>query len=79
MLSFKVLYALTWLFHFFIIGTERGLSLLLLVLARLLVPKQIIFFMLTRQSTGWDEGVLEMQEGERATLDITSDYAYGER
>ncbi|KAM7222763.1 hypothetical protein V8F06_001950 [Rhypophila decipiens] len=28
---------------------------------------------------GWDEAVLEMQEGERATLDITSDYAYGER
>ncbi|KAM7203788.1 FKBP-type peptidyl-prolyl cis-trans isomerase [Naviculisporaceae sp. PSN 640] len=28
---------------------------------------------------GWDEGVLEMREGEKATLDITSDYAYGER
>ncbi|KAH8889760.1 peptidyl-prolyl cis-trans isomerase fkr-3 [Thozetella sp. PMI_491] len=28
---------------------------------------------------GWDEGVLEMKVGEKATLDITSDYAYGER
>ncbi|KAL2120399.1 hypothetical protein VTJ04DRAFT_4426 [Mycothermus thermophilus] len=28
---------------------------------------------------GWDEAVLEMRVGEKATLDITSDYAYGER
>ncbi|KAK3306565.1 uncharacterized protein B0T15DRAFT_145360 [Chaetomium strumarium] len=28
---------------------------------------------------GWDEAVLEMKVGEQATLDITSDYAYGEK
>ncbi|KAK1829036.1 hypothetical protein QBC39DRAFT_264039 [Podospora conica] len=28
---------------------------------------------------GWDEAVLEMRVGERAILDITSDYGYGER
>ncbi|KKA27558.1 hypothetical protein TD95_002402 [Thielaviopsis punctulata] len=28
---------------------------------------------------GWDEGVTQMQLGEKATLDISSDYAYGER
>ncbi|KAK1771288.1 FK506-binding protein 1 [Phialemonium atrogriseum] len=28
---------------------------------------------------GWDEGVLAMKVGEKATLDITSDYGYGER
>ncbi|KAK4191981.1 ppiase fkr-3 [Podospora australis] len=28
---------------------------------------------------GWDEAVLDMRVGEQATLDITSDYAYGER
>ncbi|KAK0746674.1 hypothetical protein B0T18DRAFT_156848 [Schizothecium vesticola] len=28
---------------------------------------------------GWDEAVLEMKVGERAILDITSDYGYGER
>ncbi|KAG7288084.1 FK506-binding protein 1B [Staphylotrichum longicolle] len=28
---------------------------------------------------GWDEAVLEMRVGEQATLDITSDYGYGER
>jgi FKBP-type peptidyl-prolyl cis-trans isomerase len=27
---------------------------------------------------GWDEGIMEMQEGEVATLEITSDFAYGE-
>ncbi|KAK4130030.1 peptidyl-prolyl cis-trans isomerase fkr-3 [Trichocladium antarcticum] len=27
----------------------------------------------------WDEAVLDMRVGEHATLDITSDYAYGER
>ena len=26
---------------------------------------------------GWDEGVVDMKVGEKATLDITSDYAYG--
>jgi FK506-binding protein 1 len=26
---------------------------------------------------GWDEGVVQMKLGEKATLDITSDYAYG--
>ncbi|OBT90362.1 hypothetical protein VE02_00696 [Pseudogymnoascus sp. 03VT05] len=26
---------------------------------------------------GWDEGVVTMKVGEKATLDITSDYAYG--
>ncbi|KAJ4348313.1 FK506 binding protein proline rotamase rapamycin-binding protein [Didymosphaeria variabile] len=26
---------------------------------------------------GWDEGVPQMKLGEKATLDITSDYAYG--
>ena len=28
---------------------------------------------------GWDEGVTQMQVGEKATLDITSDYGYGSR
>ncbi|KAL5349112.1 hypothetical protein V496_09142 [Pseudogymnoascus sp. VKM F-4515 (FW-2607)] len=28
---------------------------------------------------GWDEGVVTMKVGEKATLDITSDYAYGDR
>ncbi|KAI2637183.1 FK506-binding protein 1B [Hypomontagnella submonticulosa] len=28
---------------------------------------------------GWDEGVLTMKVGEKATLDITSDYGYGAR
>ncbi|KAK3687502.1 fkbp-type peptidyl-prolyl cis-trans isomerase [Podospora appendiculata] len=28
---------------------------------------------------GWDEAVLDMRVGEKATLDITSDYGYGER
>jgi FK506-binding protein 1 len=30
-------------------------------------------------TTGWDEGVTTMKVGEKATLDITSDYGYGER
>ncbi|GAB1318733.1 FK506-binding protein 1B [Madurella fahalii] len=28
---------------------------------------------------GWDEAVLDMKVGEQATLDITSDYGYGEK
>jgi len=28
---------------------------------------------------GWDDGVTQMKQGEKATLDITYDYAYGER
>ncbi|KAL3427420.1 peptidyl-prolyl cis-trans isomerase fkr-3 [Phlyctema vagabunda] len=28
---------------------------------------------------GWDEGVTTMKVGEKATLDITSDFAYGDR
>ncbi|KAB5572058.1 fkbp-type peptidyl-prolyl cis-trans isomerase [Coniochaeta sp. 2T2.1] len=28
---------------------------------------------------GWDEGVTTMKVGEKATLDITSDYGYGAR
>ncbi|KAI0398530.1 fkbp-type peptidyl-prolyl cis-trans isomerase [Xylariaceae sp. FL0594] len=28
---------------------------------------------------GWDEGVVTMKVGEKATLDITSDYGYGAR
>ncbi|CAJ2513543.1 Uu.00g016620.m01.CDS01 [Anthostomella pinea] len=28
---------------------------------------------------GWDEGVTQMKVGEKATLDITSDYGYGPR
>ena len=28
---------------------------------------------------GWDEGVVTMKVGEKATLDITSDFAYGDR
>ncbi|RYP78596.1 hypothetical protein DL769_003157 [Monosporascus sp. CRB-8-3] len=28
---------------------------------------------------GWDEGVTQMKLGEKATLDITSDYGYGSR
>ncbi|KAK4103765.1 FKBP-type peptidyl-prolyl cis-trans isomerase [Parathielavia hyrcaniae] len=28
---------------------------------------------------GWDEAVLDMRVGEKATLDITSDYGYGEK
>jgi FKBP-type peptidyl-prolyl cis-trans isomerase len=26
---------------------------------------------------GWDEGVVQMKVGEKATLDISSDYGYG--
>jgi len=29
--------------------------------------------------TGWDEGVTTMKVGEKATLDITPDYGYGDR
>lgn len=28
---------------------------------------------------GWDEGVTTMKLGEKSTLDITSDYGYGDR
>ena len=28
---------------------------------------------------GWDEGVPQMKLGEKARLDITSDYAYGNK
>ncbi|KAI1817817.1 FK506-binding protein 1B [Poronia punctata] len=28
---------------------------------------------------GWDEGVMTMKQGEKATLNITSDYGYGAR
>ncbi|ORY65076.1 uncharacterized protein BCR38DRAFT_431803 [Pseudomassariella vexata] len=28
---------------------------------------------------GWDEGVVQMKVGEKATLDISSDYGYGSR
>jgi FK506-binding protein 1 len=28
---------------------------------------------------GWDEGVVQMKLGEKARLDITSDYAYGDQ
>jgi len=28
---------------------------------------------------GWDEAIMTMKLGEKATLDISSDYAYGER
>ncbi|PHH74331.1 hypothetical protein CDD80_3170 [Ophiocordyceps camponoti-rufipedis] len=28
---------------------------------------------------GWDEGVTQMKVGEKATLDISSDYAYGSK
>ena len=28
---------------------------------------------------GWDDGVIQMSVGEKAKLNITSDYAYGER
>lgn len=28
---------------------------------------------------GWDEGVVQMKTGEKAILDITHDYAYGDR
>ncbi|KAF2643856.1 hypothetical protein P280DRAFT_393416 [Massarina eburnea CBS 473.64] len=28
---------------------------------------------------GWDEGVVQMQLGEKARLDITSDFAYGDK
>ncbi|XWX00873.1 hypothetical protein V2A60_008896 [Cordyceps javanica] len=28
---------------------------------------------------GWDEGVVQMQVGEKATLDISSDFGYGAR
>ncbi|CAI4216926.1 unnamed protein product [Parascedosporium putredinis] len=28
---------------------------------------------------GWEEGVTQMKVGEKALLDITSDYGYGER
>lgn len=30
-------------------------------------------------TAGWDEGVPQMKLGEKATLDITSDYAYGDQ
>jgi hypothetical protein len=33
---------------------------------------------LTR-ATGWDEGVVQMKLGEKARLDITSDFAYGDQ
>merc|ERR1711939_781567 len=32
-----------------------------------------------RAIKGWDEGVTTMKVGEKATLDITSDFAYGDR
>lgn len=28
---------------------------------------------------GWDEGVVQMKLGEKARLDITSDFAYGDQ
>jgi len=28
---------------------------------------------------GWDEGILKLSVGQRAILDISSDYAYGEK
>jgi len=28
---------------------------------------------------GWDDGVVQMKLGEKARLDITSDFAYGEK
>ena len=28
---------------------------------------------------GWDEGVMQMKVGEKAVLDISSDYGYGEQ
>lgn len=28
---------------------------------------------------GWDEGVVQMKLGEKASLDITSDFAYGKQ
>ncbi|EMR61820.1 FK506-binding protein 1B [Eutypa lata] len=31
------------------------------------------------KGSGWDEGVTQMKVGEKATLDITSDYGYGAR
>jgi hypothetical protein len=31
----------------------------------------------TNHTTGWDEGVVQMKLGEKARLDITSDFAYG--
>jgi FK506-binding protein 1 len=31
----------------------------------------------TNDTTGWDEGVVQMKLGEKARLDITSDFAYG--
>jgi FK506-binding protein 1 len=30
-------------------------------------------------ATGWDEGVVQMKLGEKARLDITSDFAYGDQ
>ncbi|KAH9904110.1 protein folding, peptidylprolyl isomerase, response to calcium ion [Xylariomycetidae sp. FL2044] len=33
----------------------------------------------TKIGVGWDEGVTQMKVGEKATLDITSDYGYGAR
>lgn len=29
------------------------------------------------EAIGWDEGVTQMKVGEKATLDISSDYGYG--
>jgi hypothetical protein len=32
---------------------------------------------MANNATGWDEGVVQMKLGEKARLDITSDFAYG--
>jgi hypothetical protein len=32
---------------------------------------------MTNETIGWDEGVVQMKLGEKARLDITSDFAYG--
>jgi hypothetical protein len=32
---------------------------------------------MTNEAIGWDEGVVQMKLGEKARLDITSDFAYG--
>lgn len=62
------------------------LSRLQLVLAELLkaIPSYIQYacFLgqdVDRSAIGWDEGVVTMKLGEKATLDITSDFAYGAR
>jgi FK506-binding protein 1 len=34
---------------------------------------------MTDRYIGWDEGVVQMKLGEKARLDITSDYAYGDQ